>query len=104
MLQCGMHSPDVVTVLSMISVPCMPGGVLGMHAEACKNIQRHQLEGETFYIVDLGNVLRMYKVIPQRRVLGLSTALASPHHTTRRHPSVTPNPTKCLSIRASCNL
>lgn len=76
-----------------------------MHAEACKNIQRHQLEGETFYIVDLGNVLRMYKVIPQsaRRVLGLSTAPASPHHTTLRHPSVTPNPTKCLSTRASCN-
>lgn len=35
-----------------------------MHAEACKNIERHQLE-ETFYIVDLGNVLRMYKVMDE---------------------------------------
>lgn len=36
---------------------------MGMHAEACKNISRHAELDETFYIVDLGNVLRMYKVM-----------------------------------------
>ena len=38
------------------------GGALGIQAEACKQIVHRRLE-DTFYVVDLGNVLRMYKVI-----------------------------------------
>lgn len=34
---------------------------MGIHAEACKHIEQLRLD-DTFYIVDLGNVLRMYKV------------------------------------------
>jgi hypothetical protein len=35
---------------------------VGVQAEACKHIQQMGLE-DTFYIVDLGNVQRMYKVM-----------------------------------------
>lgn len=35
---------------------------MGMKAEAMKHIVRHQAE-DTFYIVDLGNVARMFKVM-----------------------------------------
>lgn len=43
------------------------GGVMGVHAEASKLIVEHGLDDETFYVVDLGNVLRMYKVMPPRQ-------------------------------------
>lgn len=39
---------------------------MGVHAEASKLIVEHVLD-ETFYVVDLGNVLRMYKVMPPRQ-------------------------------------
>lgn len=59
---------------------------MGMHAEACKNISRHAELDETFYIVDLGNVLRMYKVMTVPPLccakrfsgLGFTTASAPP--------------------------
>lgn len=38
---------------------------MGVHAEASKLIVEHGVD-ETFYVVDLGNVLRMYKVMPPR--------------------------------------
>lgn len=38
------------------------GGAAAIHVEACKQIEQNDLE-DTFYIVDLGNVLRMYKVM-----------------------------------------
>ena len=34
---------------------------MGMQLEACKHIVQQGLE-DTFYVVDLGNVQRMYKV------------------------------------------
>lgn len=37
------------------------GGPAGMQAEAVKHITQHQME-DTFYMVDLGNVTRMFKV------------------------------------------
>lgn len=37
------------------------GGPMGMQIEACKHIESLGLD-DTFYIVDLGNVQRMYKV------------------------------------------
>ncbi len=36
-----------------------------MQAEACKHIEKEGLE-DTFYIIDLGNVQRMYKVKTRR--------------------------------------
>ena len=44
------------------------GGPLGVQAVANKHIEKHGLE-DTFYVVDLGNVLRMYKVTSYSRVL-----------------------------------
>ncbi|GAX73775.1 hypothetical protein CEUSTIGMA_g1226.t1 [Chlamydomonas eustigma] len=41
------------------------GGPVGVQAEACKHIQQLGLE-DTFYVVDLGNVQRMYKALPAR--------------------------------------
>ena len=34
---------------------------MSMEAEACKLIELHNLD-DTFYMIDLGNVLRMFKV------------------------------------------
>ena len=39
----------------------LTGGPLGMQTEACKHIENLALD-DTFYIIDLGNVQRMYKV------------------------------------------
>ena len=45
--------------------PSFPlGGPAGVQVEALKWIEQHELE-DTFYIVDLGNVQRMYKVQPR---------------------------------------
>ena len=54
---------------------------MGMQLEACKHIVQQGLE-DTFYVVDLGNVQRMYKVrtLRGRKVWGVFT-LAFAHNT-----------------------
>lgn len=39
------------------------GGVKGMTDKACREIIKRRLD-DTFYIIDLANVLRLYKVSP----------------------------------------
>jgi hypothetical protein len=45
----------------LFMLACHSGGPQGMLQKACKEISAHGLD-DTFYLVDLANVLRMYKV------------------------------------------
>jgi len=58
------------------------GGPLGMQTEACKHITNLGLD-DTFYIIDLGNVQRMYKVNP--RITAQTGGLVFSFHTQLHH-------------------
>lgn len=50
-----------------------------MIEKACREISNHSLD-DTFYIVDLGNVLRMYKVMFFRLVLFMGWGMSMCTH------------------------
>ncbi len=58
--QHGTARPDAVLWASAPGME-LAGGPQGIQAEACRHIAAEQMDN-TFYIVDLGNVTRMFKV------------------------------------------